>query len=436
MVLTILVRRLDMGGSSRTGNVGARRTRSRSGRTVAERAEVGTSSPPLRYSRTMTIRLIDRDDSLNSIVSLVQGHPRISLDCEAAGFHRYTDRLSLVQLTAGPHTFLLDPLAIDPAPLLAPLLGDAGIEVIMHGADYDVRLLDRDLGLHLSGLFDTQIAASLLGEPGIGLSALLQRYFGIQLSKKYQRADWAQRPLTEGMREYAAHDTLHLEGLRDLLGERLEAAGRLAWAEEEFRALERIRFEAPSGDEDPATRVKLARDLEPRELERLRAALLWRDTLARTRDKAPFRIAGDSALVHIARVNPTSIGALADTPELNAGMVRGPEGEALLTALEGANAIPDAEARPLPRPQRVNGTGRGRPLPEVEERFLRLKEVRNRVAEAMGIDRGTVVPNAVLQALADTPPASLDALSETPGLRRWQAELVGAELLAALKRVG
>lgn len=395
----------------------------------------GTSLPLLRYSRTMTIRLIDRSEALDEVQNLSYGHPRVALDCEAAGFHRYSDRLSLVQLTAGANTFLLDPLALELGPVLAPLLTDPAIEVVMHGADYDVRLLDRDLGLHLSGLFDTQIAASLLGESGIGLSSLLDRYFGIQLSKKYQRADWAQRPLTDGMREYAAHDTLHLEALRDLLEERLDVAGRRSWAEEEFRALEKIRFEPPS-NEDPVTRVKVARDLTPRELERLREALVWRDALARGRDKAPFRIAGDMALVHVARANPETLEALTQTPELNAGMVRGDDGQALLTALDRANQIPDDALRGLPRPVRGNGPGRGRPLPEVEERFLRLKEVRNRVAESVGIDRGSVVPNAVLQALAEAPPSTLESLTATPGLRSWQAELAGAALLDALRKAG
>jgi ribonuclease D len=382
----------------------------------------------------MIIRLIDRSEDLDTVQDLVQGCPRVSLDCEAAGFHRYSDRLSLVQLTAGPNTFLLDPLALDPGPVLAPLLTDPAIEVIMHGADYDVRLLDRDLGLHLSGLFDTQIAASLLGESGIGLSALLDRNFGIQLSKKYQRADWAQRPLTEGMREYAAHDTLHLEGLRDRLAERLDKAGRMAWAEEEFRALEKIRFEPPA-DDDPVTRVKVARDLTPRELERLRATLAWRDALARSRDKAPFRIAGDSALVHMARENPATLDALTRTPELNSGVVRGSDGEGLLKALQAANEIPESELRGYPRLTR-NGPGRGRPLPEVEARFLRLKEVRNRVAEGIGIDRGVVVPNAVLQAMADTPPTTMEALEAIQGLRRWQAALAGPDLLDAIRRMG
>ncbi len=380
----------------------------------------------------MDIRLIDRDDALDDARPLVTGLRSVALDCEAAGFHRYSDRLSLVQLTAGPFTLLLDPLSLDPRELLRPVVEDPEVEVLMHGADYDIRLLDRDLGLRLSGLFDTQIAASLLGEEGIGLSSLLERYFGVKLSKKYQRADWAERPLSDGMKEYAAHDTIHLKSLADLLRERLEAAGRMAWAEEEFRELERIRWEPAEEGEDPATRVKGARDLSPREVERLRAALRWRDGIARERDRALFRVAGDPVLLEVARRGPRSVEALANIQGMNGGLARG-EGAPLVEALARVDALPESELVPYPRYQ---GNGRGRPLPEVEERFLRLKEVRNRHAVALGIDRGTLLPNAVLQALADAPPASAQALAETPGLRRWQAGILGDELFETLRKVG
>ncbi len=381
----------------------------------------------------MDIRLIDHDEALEETRALTAGVRSVALDCEAAGFHRYSDRLSLLQLTAGPFTFLLDPLALDPREVLRPLVEDPEVEVLMHGADYDIRLLDRDLDLRLHGLFDTQIAASLLGEDGIGLSSLLERYFDVKLSKKYQRADWAERPLSEGMMTYAAHDTLHLRDLADLLSERLEAAGRMAWAEEEFRELERIRWDPPVNGEDPVLRVKGARDLTPREAERLRAALLWRDGIARERDKALFRVAGDPVLLEVARRGPATVEALASIQGMNAGLARG-EGAPLLEALARVDGLPESDLRPYPRTPR--GEGRGRPLPEVEERFQRLKGVRNRHAEALGIDRGTLLPNAVLQALADSPPSSREGVESVPGLRRWQAGILADDLLDTLRKGG
>ena len=155
----------------------------------------------------MKIRYISDVAGLAEVREALDGASRIALDCEAAGYHRYSDRLCLIQLTVDGLTYLVDPLAVEPGPALAGALASSSTEVIMHGADYDVRLLDRDLGLSVSGLFDTQIGASLLGAEATGLSALLEARLGVRISKKFQKADWAQRPLPAGMIEYAALDT-------------------------------------------------------------------------------------------------------------------------------------------------------------------------------------------------------------------------------------
>src|SRR5690606_19116179 len=116
----------------------------------------------------------------------------------------YLDRISLVQISSRSENFLIDPLAIADLSPLAGILEDPGIEKIFHDADFDLRILDRDAGLTVSGLFDSQIAAAFLGEKGLGLGALVERFLEIKLPKAYQRADWAERPLTEGMKDYAA----------------------------------------------------------------------------------------------------------------------------------------------------------------------------------------------------------------------------------------
>ncbi|TVP54042.1 MAG: ribonuclease D [Gemmatimonadales bacterium] len=378
----------------------------------------------------MDVRYIDTEEGLEEARSLIGGFSRIALDCEAAGFHRYDDRLSLVQLTAGHFTFLLDPLALELSAVLEPVLQDAGTGVVMHGADFDVRLLDRDLGISLAGLFDTQIAAALLGRNALGLSALLEEYFDVRMSKKYQRADWAKRPLPQGMRDYAAMDTLHLEPLADQLRDELEAMGRLHWAEEEFRELEKVRFSRPDDDEDPVLRVKQARDLDPRQVDRLREALAWRDDIARERDKALFRVVGDPVLVSVVQRELGTVDELADLQGMNGGLARS-EGEDLLERLARIDRLPDEELRGYPSPPR--GSGRGRPPPEVEETFRRIKEVRNRRAEELGIDRGTLLPNALLQLIAEETPADLDALSTLPGVRAWQVEAVGDAVLDSLR---
>ena len=373
--------------------------------------------------------LIDDPQGLDPLQRSLDGARRLALDCEAAGFHRYSDRLCLLQLSFEDVHFLVDPLAFDPGPVVRATLEDPEVEIVMHGSDYDLRLLDRDLGIRPRRIFDTQVAASLLGEPALGLSALLERHVGVTLSKKYQRADWALRPLPDDMLSYAVSDTLHLMELADLLRDALDEKGRRSWAEEEFEALEEIRHE-PSQVADLATRVKGARHLSPRELERLRALLEWRDEVARALDRAPFRVADDRTLSTIAQEPPRSVRELGAVRGFSTGLAR-ERGEEVLDRLDRADRIPEVDLRPYPRSRR---NGPGRPPPEVEARLDRIKEARNERATELGLDRGTLLPNAGLTDIAMNPPRDLDELRRRGTVRRWQVEAAGEAILEALVR--
>jgi ribonuclease D len=354
--------------------------------------------------------------------------PRIALDCEAAGFHRYSDRLCLVQLSTPRANYIFDTLAFNPASVLRPLLESPEVEVVVHGADYDLRLLDRDLGIRPRGIFDTQAAAAIAGEESLGLASLLERRLGVVVSKKHQRADWARRPLPSDMLEYAASDTRHLLELADVLKARLVELGRLEWAKEEFVAMERVRWEGQ--DDDPVLRVRGSRDLAPRELALLREALIWRDTVARERDRAPFRVAGDQPLLDLVKKRPRTLGELSQVVGINPSLMR-TEGEALLERLKVVEQLPESALAPYP-PRKANG--RGRPSPEVEELTERLKEARNRRAQALGMDRGTLMANGVIAEIAWVRPKTLQALAGVPGVKKWQLEAVGKDLLSVLAR--
>jgi ribonuclease D len=344
----------------------------------------------------MKIRYINDSRGLHAVGAALEGAGRIALVSEAAGYHRYSDRVCLLQVTVGSTTFLIDPLAVDPGAVLRPVLEDPNIETLMHGADYDIRLLGRDLGIGLSGIVDTQILAAFLGASALGLAALLEARLGVQLSKKYQKADWAQRPLTGPMLDYAALDTIHLPALADLLLSEVREKGRLDWAEEEFRALERVRFEETPIDQDPVMRIKGVRDLEPRQVDRLRAALLWRDEIARELDRALFRVAGDQVLIDAARLGPKSVDDLEGIPGMGKNLAR-QHGEELLHRFREIDLLPDAQVVGWPRPPKGRGGNAWlRRTPEIEERFNRLKEVRNACAVDLGIDRGVLLSNSLL----------------------------------------
>ena len=374
----------------------------------------------------MANRLISDVDSLGDLREGLTGENRVAVDLEAAGFHRYSDRVCLLQVsTAGQH-FIVDTLAVDPSGVLRGPMESPTVTILLHGGDYDLRLLDRDLDLHPVKLFDTQTAAALLGEPSLGLAALLQKYLDVHVSKKYQRADWAQRPLSAEMLDYAVSDTRHLHELADLLIERLEAVGRKSWAEEESTLMEALRWNS-TGDVDPVTRIKGARDLELRQVALAREAWLWRDEVARARDRAPFRVAGDPALLEVVGERPRNVSAL--------GRIRGfsPQlaersGKELLDRLERTDRLDDSELVGYPR----GPAGPRRPSPEVEEIANRLKAVRNEVAVTLGIDRGVLMSNTVILEIAHVNPSSVEELAEVPGVRRWQSETLADRFLGVL----
>lgn len=376
---------------------------------------------------SMTIQLISQPEHLSLLADGLRGEPRLAVDLEAAGFHRYSDRVCLIQISTPDRTFLVDPLALDPSDALRAPLEDTEVRILVHGGDYDLRLLDRDLDLHPTNLFDTQSAAALLGEPSLGLAALLETHFGVRLSKKFQRADWAQRPLSEDMLAYAASDTQHLHALTDLLSERLEAVGRLEWAEEESALLESLRW-SDAGEVDPVTKVKGARDLEPRDVALAREAWHWRDEIARKRDRAPFRVAGDPVLLEVVRERPRNARALAQVRGFSDRLAES-SGRDLLARLEKVDALTDEDLVGYPR---VNRSGPGRPPPELEAIVDRLKAVRNRLSEELGIARGSLVSNTLLIDIARIAPATTQDLAAISGVRRWQVEAVGGALLGAL----
>ena len=356
----------------------------------------------------------------------------IGLDCEAAGFHRYSDRLCLLQLTTERGTYVIDPLGFDPAELIRNALENPEVSVMMHSADFDLRLLRRDLGIRVTGLFDTQIAAQLLGEEGLGLASLLESRFGLKLSKKYQRADWAERPLSDAMLNYAANDTRYLARLTDVLKEELAEAGRLEWVQEECLALESASgaVTEPELLEDPVVRIKGARHLSLRQLAELRKALAWRDEIAQDRDRALFRVIGDKPLVEALAARPRSVSDLTNVKGFPTKLAT-EEGRDLLSRIKAVAHLDESELQPYPKPRR---RGPGRPSPQIITLADTLKTVRNRKAEELGLPRGTLLANTVVLEIARAAPRTLEELSDVPGMRRWKAKLLGQELITTIQR--
>lgn len=376
----------------------------------------------------MTARYVATPEALAEVAGAMRRERHVAVDTEAASFHRYRDRIYLLQVSSRTDTALIDPLAVADLTVFGGLLADPAVEKTFHDADYDLRVLDRDYGFHAARLFDTRIAAQLAGEPAIGLAALLEKYAGVKLDKEHQKADWSLRPLTAPMLAYAAADTQHLLALRDALEQRLTTLGRLSWAQEEFKLLESLRWTAgpAGGDEETYLRLKGAKGLQPRSLAALRLLHHWRDTVAERDDKAPFRIIGNDALLGVSRALPSTTADLGHIRELPPSLARR-HGPALLEAVAQAKKLPDGELPRLerrPRPQKDPG---------FDARLEKVKAARNRIATELGLEAGVLCGRTTLEAVVRAHPTSRAACEQIRGLRRWQIEVLGDALLEALR---
>lgn len=367
-------------------------------------------------------QLVTTSNAFAQLLDQVRTEPLLAVDTEAASFHRYRDRVYLLQLSTRSTTWIVDPLEVEGLPGLDRILGDGGIEIVFHDADYDLRLLGHEFGYRANHLFDTRVAAQFLNEPGIGLAALLEKYFQVRLDKRYQRADWSSRPLEPEMLAYAATDTRYLPELRDVLRQQLVERGRLHWAEEEFELLGNVRWPVAEEPAVAALGTKGARTMKPRELAVFRELYVWRENLAETLDRAPFRVAGNEVLFVLSRQVPKDVEALKKIRGLGREIQQNRSTE-ILTAIRRGLELPEAELPRYPRPPRH------RPDPGAEQRLERLKVIRSAESERLELPTGLLAPNWLLESIARSRPATLPDLALVPGIRKWQVEAVGKQLI-------
>ena len=355
----------------------------------------------------------------------IAGTRELALDTEGASFHRFVDRIYLLQLSTRERSAIIDPLPIGSPVELGRLLEDATVEKVFHDADYDLRLLHQDYGWQAANIFDTRVAAQLLGLKAFGLAALLERYFGIKLDKKHQRADWSLRPLTPGMLDYAAQDTRYLLDLRDRLAAALHEAGRWSWAAEEFARLDGTRWDDEDTGDSGWMRIKGARDLTRRELALFRELVKWRDGVAAVLDRATFRVVGNESLLTIARDAPRTREALAAIRGMPRGIVDTRASD-VLAAVERGLAEPDATLPRFPKAPRWERD------PDFDARAARLKAVRDVAAARLSMDPGVLCSRERLEAIARANPHTLEDLARVSDVRRWQVEVLGPDFLRAL----
>jgi ribonuclease D len=362
--------------------------------------------------------------ALEELAGSLESCRAIGLDTESDSLYHHRDKVCLVQIaTDRGDAYLVDSLAVDLAPL-APALANPRLVKVLHGADYDVTTLKRDFGFTFQALFDTMLAARLLGRSELGLVAVARDELGVTLTKTNQKDDWSRRPLTPQQEAYAIADVTHLVALRERLAARLEAVCRVEWLREECDAVAALEPLARRRDPDAYLAVKGARRLAARSLAALRELHAWRERRAEETDTPPFRILGNEGLLKLAETLPGTEAELRAVPGVLPRLSR--QADQILAAVRRARELPEAELPTLPRTVR----------PLVSDAALRriehLKAWRHRKGQELGLDGSVVLPQRLIERLAAAAPTDAESLGRVDGLRRWRVAAFGAELLTAL----
>ena len=342
---------------------------------------------------------------------------RVALDTEADSLHSYFEKVCLVQLSLGGEHYLIDPLAgLDLNGLLQAL---ADKPLILHGGDYDFRMLRASMGFRPRGeVFDTMIAAQLLGFEQIGLAALTERFFAVTIGKEGQKSDWSRRPLSQKQLRYAVNDTRFLERLADRLHGELSARGRIDWHTESCRAMVEMSGRDRARDPEETWRIKGAGRLTRRQLAYVRELWHWRDRHARSANVPAFRVLGNQEILGLVRWAESNPGVpLYQGPRLPRNITG-----AHLTTLEEAIArVAGMDEAEWPE---LRTRDHDAPHKDCIEEINALRAECAQIAQQLEIAASTLAPRGALEAIARSRPRTVDEIMKIGGLLHWQAELV------------
>jgi ribonuclease D len=348
--------------------------------------------------------VVDTDHKLAAFLPNLRAADWLALDTEADSLHAYPEKLCLIQISIAGADVLLDPLSgMDVKPALEELRKH---ELIMHGADYDLRLLRKSFDFVPSAIFDTMLASRLLGVREFGLTNLVSIYLGVKLEKGPQKANWARRPLTERMEVYARNDVRYLKPLADILRAQLREKGRLAWHQETCARLIAECTQIRPADSDVVWRVKGSHQLEPPALGVLRELWYWREKEAIRANKPPYFILAPETMVQVSMAAVESQSLKEKLPRHLSPQRR----EGILKAI--ARGLASEKPLRLVRPSPYRQT-------DAEKRRMnQLEKRRNRHAAALGLDPALIASRAMLVLLAK------DCAAHQGDLMQWQQQLL------------
>ena len=372
----------------------------------------------------MNYKFIESNEELENVCVDLLKEKVIGVDLEADSMHCFKEKICLIQIATAKQAFLIDPFEIKEVSPFLKVLENNDVIKIFHGADFDIRSLDRDYHIKVNNLFDTEIACRFLGIKERGLAALLKRNFNVDADKKYQKADWSKRPLKKGMIEYCVGDVAYLTKLHDIIHKKLVAKGRLLWANEEFQIQEQVRYE--NNHSLPLfKKFKGAGKIDNRSLAVLENLLQLRIKIAEKKDQPLFKIISNASLMTMAHKKPVTIDQMLEVRALSpkqADMYATQCVKAIVAAINLDHAALPSYPR-IRRPKKDNS---------VEERIKRLKKMREKLSITIGMEPGFLLNNALIGSIAFKKPATLKDLLKIEHIRHWQKEAIGSDIISSL----
>ncbi len=372
----------------------------------------------------MNFKFIESDQELSQVCAGLALENIIAVDLEADSLHSFKEKICLVQIASLDQAYLIDPFVITAWDPFVKVLESPSVAKVFHGSDFDVRSLDRELGVQMKNLFDTEIACRFLNVKERGLAPLLKAHFNIHVDKRFQRQDWSRRPLSPEMIAYSVGDVAHLIALYDILKTKLEKIGRLSWAREEFELQAQVRYEC--NHQPPFfKKFKGAGKLDNRSLAILENLLELRLKVAEKKDVPPFKIMSNQSILALTHLKPQNVEQMVAQKVLSkkqASMY----GDQCRKAVSRALALAHRELPAYPK------TVSKRKTPAVQQRIGKLKAMREKQSTSLGMEPGFLINNALITRLAFDPPGSLESLDAVSGLRNWQKHALGQEILNAI----
>lgn len=369
--------------------------------------------------------LVSDSQGLQTLLERARQEPVVAVDTESNSLYAYHYQICLIQISLPDSDYVVDPLACDVSPL-GELFANPEQQKVFHAAENDILGLKRDFGFQFANLFDTMLAARILGWPRAGLAAILAERFGVQLDKRLQRADWGRRPLRPDELAYAQLDTHYLLPLREQQVVALQTLGRWQEAQERFEQLTRLKWVAKSFDENGFWRINGAQRLSDRELAVLRELFLFREQQAQQENRPPFKVLSNKALITLSQRQPTNQRALWRLPGLTRTQIRR-YGRGIVVAVTRGQQAPSPE-----RPAARSPNHQDRPSPLILARYNALRQWRRQVARQRGVEVDVILNNDVLMAIARHGPNSLDELTTLELLGPWQLQEYGEVILRVL----